>query len=202
MGKKRLAVFISGRGSNFRAIAEQVKKGNINGDIVLVISDNSNANGLQYARENNFPTEVFEYNKDTDRDEYFKSIMDLIKSKKIDLIILAGFMRVLSPNIVNEYSNRIINIHPALLPSFPGTHAQKQALDYGVKMSGCTVHFVDNGVDTGPIIKQVAVDVKYDDTEDSLSDRILEKEHTIFPEAVKLFCENRLMVSGRRVEIK
>ena len=202
MKKKRLAIFISGRGSNFRAIAEHVKSGEIAAEIVVVISDNPDANGLKYAHENGYETRVFEFKKDIDRNEYFESIINYLSDKDIDLVVLAGFMRVVSKNFIDKYKNRIINIHPALLPSFPGTHAQRQALEYGVKISGCTVHFVDTGVDSGPIIKQAAVEVKDDDTEDTLADRILQKEHIIFPEAVKLFCENRLEINGRRVKIK
>jgi len=201
MEKKRIAVFISGRGSNFKAISEHIKNGDINAEIVVVISDNPEAKGLAYARENRYPTQVFEFKKGTDRVKYFESIMDFLEDRDIDLIVLAGFMRVLSENIINRYKHRIINIHPALLPSFPGTHAQRQALEYGVKISGCTVHFVDNGVDTGPIIKQAAVEVKDDDTENTLADRILEKEHIIFPESIKLFCEDKLKIEGRRVKI-
>ncbi len=199
--KKRIGVFISGRGSNFRAINEEIKKGGINGEIVVVISDNPDAKGLLYARQEGIPTHVFIKEKAEKRDDYFSRIMVKLEEYNLDLILLAGFMRVLSKNIINEYRNRIINIHPALLPSFPGVHAQKQALEYGVKISGCTVHFVDEGVDTGPIIIQRAVPVYDDDTEESLADRILEQEHKAFPEAVRLFCEDRLTVHGRRVYI-
>jgi len=197
--KKRLAIFISGRGSNFKAISEGIKGGDINGEIAVVISDNPDAKGLEYAKENGYPTKIYEYIHGVDRNEYFEKIIEFLNNKNIDLIILAGFMRILSKNIIDKYENKIMNIHPALLPSFPGTHAQRQALEYGVKISGCTVHFVDSGVDSGPIIMQASVKVRDDDTEDSLSDRILEKEHIIFPEAVKLFCEDKLKIKGRKV---
>ena len=199
MKKKRLAIFISGRGSNFKAISEGIKGGDINGEIAVVISDNPDAKGLEYAKENGYPTKIYEYIHGVDRNEYFEKIIEFLNNKNIDLIILAGFMRILSKNIIDKYENKIMNIHPALLPSFPGTHAQRQALEYGVKISGCTVHFVDSGVDSGPIIMQASVKVRDDDTEDSLSDRILEKEHIIFPEAVKLFCEDKLKIKGRKV---
>ena len=199
MKKKRLAIFISGRGSNFKAISEGIKSGDINGEIAVVISDNPDAKGLEYAKENGYPTKIYEYIHGVDRNEYFEKIIEFLNNKNIDLIILAGFMRILSKNIIDKYENKIMNIHPALLPSFPGTHAQRQALEYGVKISGCTVHFVDSGVDSGPIIMQASVKVRDDDTEDSLSDRILEKEHIIFPEAVKLFCEDKLKIKGRKV---
>ena len=159
MRKKRIAVFISGRGSNFMAIQERIERGDVNGEIVAVISDNPSAAGLGYARGKSMETAVFERRRGQPRDVYFQSIMGCLEPLCIDLIVLAGFMKVLSANIIRRYKNRIINIHPALLPSFPGVDAQKQALDYGVKHTGCTVHFVDDGVDTGPIIFQETVPV-------------------------------------------
>jgi len=198
----RMAVFISGRGSNFMAIHREAEKGAIRGEIALVVSDDPQAPGLAYAREKGIEAAVFAKGKGEARADYFERVSSFLDEKKIDLIVLAGFMKVLSPNIVKKYRHRILNIHPALLPSFPGTHAQKQAIDYGVKWTGCTVHFVDEGVDTGPIILQQAVPVLEGDTEESLSERILEQEHRIFPEAVRLFCEGRLEVQGRRVRIK
>jgi phosphoribosylglycinamide formyltransferase-1 len=180
---------------------EETKKGTINGMIELVVSDNPDAPGLQYAKENNIECAVFKKLKEETRSEYFEKIISELEMKKIDLVVLAGFMKILSPNIVRKYRNRMLNIHPALLPSFPGEQAQRQALDHGVKYSGCTVHFVDEGVDSGPIIVQEAVPVKEGDTEQTLSDRILEKEHIIYPEAVRLFCEDKLVVKGRKVVI-
>lgn len=202
MKVKKIAVFISGRGSNFKAIATEVNRGKINAVIDVVISDNPDAAGLKYAYEQEIEYAVFKKKKDQSRSDYFVEISEFLKRRKIDLIVLAGFMKVLSSNIIEEYRHRILNIHPALLPSFPGVHAQKQALEYGVKYSGCTVHFIDEGIDSGPIILQEVVPVFEDDTEDTLSARILEKEHTIYPNAVKLFCENRLIIEGRRVFIK
>jgi len=200
--KKHIAIFISGRGSNFKAILDNVKEGKINGEIVVVISDNPGAEGLNYAKESDIKTQVFQKDKKESRSSYFDVIIDYLKNWDIDLIVLAGFMKVLGKNIITKYKQRIINIHPALLPSFPGVNAQKQAVDYGVKYSGCTVHFVDEGVDAGPIILQEAVKVLDSDTEATLASRILEKEHIIFPEAVKLFCEDRLLIKGRKVFIK
>ncbi len=202
MRHKRIAVFLSGRGSNFRAIFEAVDEGRVNGNIDVVISDVFDAPGLSFARSQGIPCAVFQKSRNESRAEYFQKIIVELDRRKIDLIVLAGFMKVLSGNIIRRYRNRIINIHPALLPAFPGVHAQKQALDYGVKYSGCTVHFVDEGVDTGPIVIQEAVPVLEDDTEDTLSDRILAQEHKIFPRAVQLFCEERLEVKGRRVFIQ
>ncbi|MCK5094466.1 MAG: phosphoribosylglycinamide formyltransferase, partial [Spirochaetes bacterium] len=186
MSKKKIAVFISGRGSNFKAILNEINKGTINGSIELVISDNPDAKGLLYARDNDIECAVFKKSKDCSRSDYFDKIISTLRARDIDLILLAGFMKVLSGNIVRAYRNRVLNIHPALLPSFPGEQAQKQALEYGVKFSGCTVHIVDEGVDTGPIVLQEAVPVLDDDTEEVLSDRILEKEHIIYSRAVKL----------------
>jgi len=128
--------------------------------------------------------------------------MECLKEKDIDLVVLAGYMRILSPYFIRTYKNRIINIHPALLPSFPGLHAQRQAVEYGVKISGCTVHFVDEGIDSGPVILQKAVEVKDNDTEESLAERILKEEHQIYPRAIQLFCQGRLIIKGRRVFIK
>ena len=200
MDKKRIAVFISGRGSNFKSIHESIVNGSINGEIVAVISDNPEANGLEYASKKGLPRNVFPWQPP--RARYFQGIMDFLERNQINLIVLAGFMRLLSPNIVRRYKNRILNIHPALLPSFPGEEAQKQAFEYGVKYSGCTVHFVDEGVDTGPIVQQCVVPVCEDDDVASLSERILEQEHRLFPEVVGLFCNDALKVVGRRVHIK
>jgi phosphoribosylglycinamide formyltransferase-1 len=201
MGKKSIAVFLSGRGSNFRAIFDAVEEGKVNGYIEVVVSDNPDAKGLSFARANGIRSAVFEKSRTENRTEYFDKIIEFLDGSKIDLIVLAGFMKVLSGRFIEKYRNRILNIHPALLPSFPGEHAQRQALDYGVKYSGCTVHFVDEGVDTGPIVLQETVPVREDDTEDSLSARILEQEHKIYPRALQLFCEERLKVEGRRVLI-
>jgi phosphoribosylglycinamide formyltransferase-1 len=200
MDKKRIAVFISGRGSNFMSIHASIENGSINGEIVVVISDNPESRGLEYASKNGLQSTVFAWQPP--RARYFHGIMDFLEKKQIDLIVLAGFMRVLSPNIVRRYKNRILNIHPALLPSFPGEEAQKQAFEYGVKYSGCTVHFVDEGVDTGPIVQQRVVPVCEDDDAARLSERILEQEHRLFPEVVGLFCNDALKVVGRRVHIQ
>jgi len=201
MEKKSIAVFLSGRGSNFRAIFDAVEEGRVNGYIEVVVSDNPDAKGLSFARANGIRSAVFEKPRTENRTEYFDKIIEFLDGSTIDLIVLAGFMKVMSGRFIEKYRNRILNIHPALLPSFPGEHAQRQALDYGVKCSGCTVHFVDEGVDTGPIVLQETVPVREDDTEDSLSARILEQEHKIYPRAVQLFCEERLKVEGRRVLI-
>lgn len=197
--KKRIAVFISGRGSNFIAIHRGIQSGYIKGSIVTVVSDQSDAAGLEYARSHDLEAVVFVRDPGENRSAYFERIMDHLEDRDVDLVVLAGFMKVLSDNFTARYRNRVMNIHPALLPSFPGTDAQKQALEYGVKYSGCTVHFVDEGVDTGPIVVQAVVPVWDHDDVHTLSKRILSQEHRIFPLAVGKFCQDLLEIRGRRV---
>lgn len=197
-----IAVFISGRGSNFLALLKNIEKGVLkNCQIAVVFSNNPNAKGLEYAAKAGIKTIVIPSKNRSDRVEYDKEIINALSEYNVDLICLAGYMRIVTEELVEAYKNKIINIHPALLPSFPGLHAQKQALDYGVKVSGCTVHFVDGGMDTGPIILQKTVPVYDNDTEDTLSARILEQEHTAYSEALSLYAAGRLKVSGRKVEI-
>lgn len=197
-----IAVFISGRGSNFLALLKNIEKGVLkNCQIAVVFSNNPNAKGLEYAAEAGIKTIVIPSKNRSDRAEYDKEIINALLEYNIDLICLAGYMRIVTQELVDAYKNRIINIHPALLPSFPGLHAQKQAIDYGVKVSGCTVHFVDGGMDTGPVILQKTVPVYDNDTEDTLSERILEQEHIAYSEAVALYAAGRLKVSGRKVEV-
>lgn len=197
-----IAIFISGRGSNFLALLKNIEKGVLkNCQIAVVFSNNPNAKGLEYAAEAGIKTIVIPSKNRSDRAEYDKEIINALSEYNIDLICLAGYMRIVTQELVDAYKNRIINIHPALLPSFPGLHAQKQAIDYGVKVSGCTVHFVDGGMDTGPVILQKTVPVYDNDTEDTLSERILEQEHTAYSEAVALYAAGRLKVSGRKVEV-
>lgn len=201
-----LAIIISGRGSNMKAILSSILSGNLkNVNPAVVISNRKDAIGLEVAKNNfNIPTEIVLSNGKKGWD-YDKEIVSILRSYNVlpsnGLICLAGYMKIISTEFVNEYKFRIMNIHPALLPSFRGLHAQKQALDYGVKVSGCTVHFVDDGVDTGPIILQQAVNVYTTDTEEDISNRILELEHKLYPQAVKLFAENKLKVEGRKVII-
>lgn len=182
---KRLVVLASGRGSNFKSILDHIEAGDINGEIVAVISDNHNAKALDIAREHEIEA-IFGNAKS---DEYTNWLIGTVKSYAPDYIILAGYMRIVPPEFVAAFEGRIINIHPALLPSFKGLHGQRQALEYGVKIAGCTVHYVDEGMDTGKIIAQRAVEVKDDDTEETLSARILEQEHQVYPEVVKMLCE-------------
>ena len=182
---KRLVVLASGRGSNFKSSLDHIEAGEINGEIVAVISDNHNAKALDIAREHEIEA-IFGNAKS---DEYTNWLIGTVKSYAPDYIILAGYMRIVPPEFVAAFEGRIINIHPALLPSFKGLHGQRQALEYGVKIAGCTVHYVDEGMDTGKIIAQRAVEVKDDDTEETLSARILEQEHQVYPEVVKMLCE-------------
>lgn len=197
----RIAIFLSGRGSNFRAIHDSILAGKINADIVLVFSNRPEAPGLAIARERGLETLVLNPKLYPTREEYDREILRELLKREVDLICLAGYMRILTPLLCQAYRHRIMNIHPALLPSFPGLNAQRQALEWGVKYSGATVHFVSEEVDMGPIILQAVVPVLQEDTEDSLAERILKEEHRIYPEAVRLFFEGKLEVRGRRVFI-
>ena len=201
MKKGRVAVFLSGRGSNFESIYRATLKRDSNYKIAIVISDKKKARGLKRAKKFKLKNFYISPKLFKTKREYNRHIIKLLKINKVDLVCLAGFMRIIDPEFIEEYKNRIINIHPALLPSFPGLNAQKQAVDHGVKISGCTVHFVDPGIDTGPIILQKPVKIRSDDNEDTLSKRILKEEHKIYPEAIKLFFENRLKIDGRKVII-
>jgi len=197
-----IGVLASGRGTNLQAIIEAIEEGKIAGEIKVVMSDNPDAYALKRAQQYHIDTRYVDFKEFKNREDYDKEIIKTLKEKKIELVVLAGYMRILSPYFIRTYQNKIINIHPALLPSFPGLHAQKQAVEYGAKVSGCTVHFVDEGVDSGPIILQKAVEVSDDDTEESLAEKILKEEHQIYPRAIQLFSESRLMIKGRRVFIK
>ena len=197
-----IGVLASGRGTNLQAIIEAIKEGKIEGRISIVISDNRDAFAFKRAKQNNIEIEYVNFKSFKNREDFDKEIIKILKEKKIDLVVLAGYMRILSPYFIRAYQNKIMNIHPALLPSFPGLHAQRQAIEHGVKISGCTVHFVEEGVDSGPIILQKAVEVSNDDTEESLVEKILKEEHHIFPQAIQLFSESRLMIKGKRVFIK
>jgi phosphoribosylglycinamide formyltransferase-1 len=184
--KKRIAILISGRGSNMLALSDAVGEGKIpNAEIAIVISDKADARGLQLAKERGLETRVVE-RRGRSREEHEREIISILQEQKVDLVCLAGYMRLLSPCFVNAFKRRILNIHPSLLLAFPGLDAQRQALEHGVKTSGCTVHFVDETLDGGPIIAQRSVPVVEDDTVETLSARILEQEHQLYPEAVKL----------------
>lgn len=196
-----IAVFCSGNGSNFQAIVDSVKRGEIQAKINLMVCDNPGAYALERARKEGIKSVLIERKKFRTREDFEAEIIRNLEREDIELICLAGFMRLVSPSFVQRYRNRILNIHPALLPSFKGTHGIKDALDYGVKVTGVTVHFVDEKTDHGPIILQQALEIKDDDTEESLALRIHEIEHKLYPRAVKLFVEGRLKIEGRRVKI-
>ncbi|HLI34151.1 MAG TPA: phosphoribosylglycinamide formyltransferase [Terriglobia bacterium] len=198
---KNLGILISGRGSNFEAIARNVASGKIPARIVAVISNRTKARGLELAREMGLNARCISSQGRT-REDFEGELLEALESLQTDLICLAGFMRVLSPDFVKRFPNRILNIHPSLLPAFPGMDAQKQALEHGVKWTGCTVHIVNEGVDSGPIVLQAAVPVLDEDTVETLSARILEQEHRIYPEAVKLLVEDQIRIQGRRVLMK
>jgi len=198
-----IAVLVSGRGTNLQAIINAVNRGAIDGKIEIVLSDNPGAYALKRAKRNDIKTRVVNYKNFSSKGEYEQEVMQQLDNYKIDLIVLAGYMRILGSGFIEKYRYRIINIHPALLPAFPGLNAQKQALKYGVKISGCTVHFVDEGMDSGPIILQKAIKVKQSDDEESLSKRILKYEHQLLPRAIQLFAQNKIQIlDNRRVHIK
>jgi len=197
----KIAVLVSGRGSNLQAIIDAIQKQALDAKIEVVISNKPDAFALERAKKAGIEVLVIEDKIFKAKDDYEKEIIKALKAKKVDLVCLAGYMKIVGHPILREFKGRIMNIHPALLPSFPGLHAQKQALDYGSKVSGCTVHFVDEGTDTGPIIIQTSVPVLEHDDCDTLSERILEQEHKAYVEAIKLFSEGRLKLMGRKVQI-
>ncbi|MGW8285147.1 MAG: phosphoribosylglycinamide formyltransferase [Candidatus Deferrimicrobiaceae bacterium] len=197
-----IAVLISGSGSNLQAIIDASEKGEIPCRVGIVISNKADAYGLARAKKHGIPTEVVDHKWFASREEFDARLVEVIRGSGADLVCLAGFMRILTPVIIRAFPNRILNIHPALLPSFPGTHGPGQALAYGVRFSGCTVHFLDEGVDTGPIIVQAIVPVYDDDTEDTLAARILVQEHRIYPMAIRLFFSGKLAFEGRKVKVR
>jgi len=197
-----IAVFVSGSGTNLQAIIDGVAKGEIKAKIALVVSDNKDAYALTRAKNAGIETFVLSPKGFKSREDYDKKIIEELKKRNVNLVVLAGFMRLLSLHFVSQYENKIINIHPALLPSFKGTHGIKDAFEYGVKRTGVTVHFVDAKLDRGPIILQEAVDVEEDDTLDTLEEKIHKIEHKLYPKAIKLFVEGKLKVESRKVKIK
>lgn len=198
----KISVLLSSRGSNFQSIYRAIESGTIqNAEIACIISNKETAKGLLWAEEKGLKTYYVNPKEYLSRSEYDQKILEILQSENTDLVLLAGYMRIVSDVLVNEYYGRMMNIHPALLPSFPGLNAQKQALDYGVKISGCTVHFVDCGMDSGPIIMQKSVEVLAGDDEETLSARILSEEHKLYPKAVGLFTSGRIKLNGNKVEI-
>lgn len=200
--KKRLGVLLSGRGSNFEALADSVAAGRIpNAEIAVVISNREGAPGLEKARQRSIPAQAIP-SKGIEREPYDKMVVAALKEKGVDLVCLAGYMRLLSRYFVSAFPNKILNIHPSLLPAFPGLESQRQALEHGAKFTGCTVHFVDENLDAGPIIIQAAVPIEDSDTVPTLSERVLREEHRIYTEAVRVVLEGRYRMDGRRVLIE
>lgn len=202
MGILNLGVLASGRGSNFQAIIDEIESGRLKATIKVLIVDNPDAYAIERAKRHSIEYLYLNPKDYGSKDEYFSAIAEELKKREVELVILAGFMRIVRRPLIEAYRNRIMNIHPALLPSFPGLHGQRQAVEYGVRISGCTVHFVDEGMDTGPVIIQAAVPVSPYDSEETLSERILRLEHKIFPEAIRLYAEGRLKITDRRVMIE
>ena len=196
----KLGVMCSGRGTDLQSIIDAIQHGELDAEISIVLTDKPNVMALERAEKAGIKNLCVDRKKFASRADFETELLKNLEG--VDLVVLAGFMRILSPEFVRRYEGRLINIHPSLLPAFPGAHAHRDALAYGVKISGCTVHFVDEGTDSGPIILQAAVEVHEDDTEETLSARILEQEHIIYPKAIKLFVEGKLQIVGRHVLIK
>jgi phosphoribosylglycinamide formyltransferase-1 len=202
MKKVKIGVLVSGSGSNLQAIIDQIELGRLQAEIKVVISNSPDAFALERAGKHGLPAQVISHRDFHEREDFDRQMSAVLTSYDVELVVLAGFMRVLTPSFLRDFPRRVMNIHPALLPAFPGMHVQQKAWEYGAKFSGCTAHFVDEGVDTGPIIIQAVVPVYDDDTADILAARILKEEHRIYPRAIQLYAEERLEIRGRRVVIK
>lgn len=198
---RQLAVLLSGRGSNFLAIADAIDRGELDARIAVVISNRADAGGIERARERGISAAVFEHRDFAKREEHERAVLSELAKYEIDFVCLAGYMRRLTPAFVGAFPHRILNIHPSLLPSFPGVDAHAQAIAYGVKVTGCTVHFVDDGVDTGPIVLQRTLEVRDDDDAESLSHRLIEVEHRAYVDALKIVCSGKYAIDGRRVRV-
>jgi phosphoribosylglycinamide formyltransferase-1 len=197
--KQRIGVLLSGRGSNFEALAESVAAGRIpNAEIALVVSNREGAAGIEKAKARGIETRVIP-SKGLQREEHDRQVVAALQEKAVELVCLAGYMRLLSPLFVRAFPGKILNVHPSLLPAFPGLEAQRQALEHGVKVTGCTVHFVDENLDAGPIVLQATMTIRDDDTAETLSERILREEHRIYSEAVKIVLSGKFRIDGRRV---
>lgn len=201
MSELRLGVLASGRGSNLQAIIDNIETGKLNAEVQVVICDKSTAFALERAKTHGIKGVFIDPREYSQKSEYEAAIVECLKENRVELVVLAGYMRMVDRTLLHEFPNRIMNIHPALLPSFPGAHGQRDAVEYGVRFSGCTVHFADAGMDSGPIILQEVVPVLPDDDEDSLAARILAEEHKLYSQAIQLFAEGRLAVEGRKVRI-
>lgn len=198
----RLGCLASGGGSNLQAIIDRCRDGSLPAEISVVISNKPDSGALQRARRAGIPALCIDHRNYPSREDFDRAVVAALLEAGVELIVLAGFMRLISDVFLDAFPGRIMNIHPALLPAFPGLHVQRKALEYGARVTGCTVHFVDGGVDTGPIVIQAVVPILDDDTEESLSERILEQEHRIYPRAIELFAQGRLRIDGRRVRIE
>ncbi|MDD6383216.1 phosphoribosylglycinamide formyltransferase [Mitsuokella jalaludinii] len=201
MSKQILGVLCSGRGTDLQSIIDAIGRGEVDATIAVVLADKPDAYALTRAKKAGIRAVCIDRKQHEGREPFEKALIAALEEAGVTLVVLAGFMRILTPYFVRHFAGRIMNIHPALLPSFPGAHAHRDVLAYGVKISGCTVHFVDEGTDSGPIILQAAVPVLDDDTEETLGARVLEQEHIIYPQAIQLYCEGRLKVEGRHVRI-
>ena len=199
--KQKLGVLCSGRGTDLQSIIDAIGRGEVDAEIAVVLTDKPEAFALQRAERAGIKAVCVNRKQYEDREPFEEALIEELEAAGVTLVVLAGFMRILTPVFVRHFAGRIMNIHPALLPSFPGAHAHRDVLAYGVKVSGCTVHFVDEGTDSGPIILQAAVPVLDGDTEETLGARVLEQEHIIYPQAIQLYCEGRLQVDGRHVRI-
>lgn len=202
MSKLNLGVMISGNGSNLQAIIDAIENQTLNANINLVISNKSKAKGLERAKKHGLNTKVISHSEYPSRNEFDEALVFNLKKANVDYVVLAGFMRILTPTFLNAFHMKVINIHPSLLPSFKGTNAQKQALDYGVRITGCTVHFVDSGIDTGPIIMQIPVIILTSDTLESLTNRILKAEHKLLPKVLQMISDNKFIVEEKKPHIK
>jgi phosphoribosylglycinamide formyltransferase-1 len=197
-----VGVLVSGSGSNLQSLIDHIEAGKLDAEIRVVLSNNPDAYSLERCRKHRISTVVVDHREFTSREQFDRRMIDILDASGVELVIMAGFMRILSPVFFRAFPMRIMNIHPALLPSFPGTHVQQKAVDYGVKFSGCTVHFADEGVDSGPIIIQAVVPVYDEDTAETLAERILREEHRIYPQAIQYYAEDRIEITGRRVRIR
>ena len=197
-----IGILVSGSGSNLQSIIDNIERGTLTAEIKVVISNNPEAYALERCRKHHIPAVVIRHQEFRKREDFDRQMISVLQFHGVELVVMAGFMRLLTPLFLNAFSMKIMNIHPALLPAFPGTHVQQKAVDYGVKFSGCTVHFADEGVDTGPVIIQAVVPVLDADTADTLAARILKEEHRIYPQAIQFYAEGRIQVSGRKVTVK
>ena len=202
MDKLPIGVLISGSGTNLQAIIDAIEAGRLDAQIEVVVSNKANAFGIERARRHGIPTEVLDHRSFSSREAYVEAVVAILRQRRVALVVLAGFMRLLSPGFIRAFANRIMNIHPALLPAFPGLNVQQRAVEHGVRFSGCTVHFVNEECDEGPIIIQAVVPVLPDDTGETLAARILEQEHRIYPRAIQLYAAGRLQIVGRRVVVQ